>query len=274
MRNFMPLAVLALLAALPAAAQRGGPMGPLGPMGPGGGTRGFGPGFHNHKLVTGAPYSATVTNAIVEQLQGGNTIQRTTTGQVARDSQGRTYEQQTITGGPLAQNGPTTLTFISDPVAGYSYVLDANKKTAFRHPLKAREAGSRPAGVHPEGGPAGGPPEGMRDGASVSESDLPADSSTGVTAQGKQITRTIAAGAIGNTDAIVSTSQVWTSPDLQIVVKAVRNDPRFGQSTYSLSNIVAKEPDASLFKVPAGYTVTDAPAHGHSGPGGPPPPAE
>ncbi len=251
MKNYLPLAGLALLAGLPALAQTGGP--PPGPMGP----HVFGREFHNHKLVTSAPYTATVTNSIVQQLPGGNSIQRTTTGQVARDSEGRTYEQQTITGGPLAQNGPKTITFITDPVAGYSYILDSGRKTAFRRPLRTHEFDR-----------GGGPnPEWHRRDSSATEVDLPADSSSGVLAQGKSKTRTIAAGAIGNTQPIVSTSQVWTSADLGIVVKAVRNDPRFGESTYSLSNIVTKEPDASLFQIPSGYTVKDGPTHGsHDGP--------
>ena len=86
-----------------------------------------------------------------------------------------------------------------------------------------------------------------------------------MTAHGKLITHTIPAGAEGNDKPIVSTTQIWTSPDLQIVVKSVRNDPFFGQSTYQLSNIVTKEPEPSLFTVPAGYKVSTAPPHGMGG---------
>ena len=232
-----------------------GPMG--GMMGPMGGPGGFGHG----KLVTGAPYSGTVTNTVVQQLPDGNSIQRTITGQVARDSSGRTYEQQTITGGPLAQNGPVTITFISDPTTGYAYVLNASTKTAVRHQIKTNQSNSSTSGR---------PPRPPKNGANVAETDLPADSSSGVTAQGKSITDTIPAGTIGNAQPIVSTHQTWYSSDLQIVVKAIRNDPRFGQSTYALTNIVQKEPDPGLFQVPAGYTVTDAPQHSFRG--GPPPP--
>jgi hypothetical protein len=42
---------------------------------------------------------------------------------------------------------------------------------------------------------------------------------------------------------------------LQVVVKSTRTDPRFGQSTYSLTNVQRSEPAASLFTVPSGYTV-------------------
>jgi hypothetical protein len=247
------LAALVLSAALPLAAQFAGPRpGSMGPQG----RHGFG----SHKVVTSAPYSATVTNTVVQHLADGNTIQRTTTGQVARDSQGRTYEQQTINSGPLGNSGPRTVTFISDPVAGYSYVLLADKKIALRRPFHSFEAPNGSNGPGP-----GGPNRHHSNSANVTESDLGTDSSSGVIAQGKGVTRTIPAGAIGNAQPIVSTVQTWYSPDLQIVVKSVRNDPRFGQSTYALSNVSTKEPDASLFQVPAGYQVQDAPAHGPHG---------
>ena len=115
-------------------------MGPPPGMPPGGSPRGgFGPGGfgpHSGKVVTGAPYSADVTNSLVRSLADGNSIQRTTTGHVARDNDGRTYSQETIAGGFLGQNGPTTLIFISDPVAGYSYVLNTSTKVARRRALK------------------------------------------------------------------------------------------------------------------------------------------
>jgi hypothetical protein len=237
-------------------AQVSSPSGPLRPHG-GFGPMGLGAGMRPWKIVTGAPYSANVTNQFVETLPDGNTIQRTTTGSVARDSQGRTYSQETITGGPLASNGPTTLTFISDPVAGYTYVLNATTKIANRRPLKTPPANS---------------PREHKSSPNVVETDLGTQTVNGVTAQGKSITRTIPAGQIGNAQAIVSTSENWYSPDLQIVVSSKRTDPRMGQSTYSVTNIQRTEPNASLFQVPAGYTVKDAPAW--RGPGGGPPPPE
>ena len=91
-------------------------------------------GFHSGKVITGAPYSADVNNASVKTLPDGNTIQRTTTGKVARDSQGRTYTQETMTG-LWGQSGSKTVTFISDPVAGYVYTLNAETKTATRRAL-------------------------------------------------------------------------------------------------------------------------------------------
>src|SRR3569623_1248183 len=87
---------------------------------PGHRPRGFGAFMHPWKVVTGAPYSATATDQYSQTLVDGNTIERTTTAQVARDSHGRTFTQQSLTGGPWAsESGPKSVVLIFDPVAGY-----------------------------------------------------------------------------------------------------------------------------------------------------------
>lgn len=243
----------------------GEPPGPRGEFGPHGfGPRGI-PGMHPGKVVTGAPFSATFTETTSQTLPG-NTISRTTTGTIARDSQGRTYFTETITAGPLAQNGPTTLTFLFDPVAGYSYVLNSQAKTAMRHAIRSSSGAPEP----PEQSANSRATKPTRPGVTETTLTTP-PMSWGVNVTGKQITHTIAAGQIGNSAAIVSTSTIWYATDLQTVVYSTHSDPRFGTSTYQLSNLTTAEPAASLFQVPSGYSVEDAPKFGHR-PG--PPPAQ
>lgn len=225
---------------------QGGP----GHMGPGGG-RGFGA-FHSGKVIAGEPYSAQVTNTSVKTLTDGNTIQHTTTGFVARDSAGRTYTQETITG-LWGQSGTKTMTFISDPVAGFVYSLNPQTKTATRRAIHVRsgEQGPQTRPANPN----------------VVTAALGTQSVAGVMAEGKKTTRTVPAGAMGNTQPIVSTSEVWTAPNLSVVVSAVRTDPREGTSTYTLSNLQQAEPAATLFQVPSDYTVKDvaSPQRGGAG---------
>ncbi len=215
-------------------------MGPIGPM-----WMAYG------KVVTGAPYSADVNSSSAQTLADGNTISRRSTGHVARDSQGRTYFQQNISGGPWAQKGSMTITFVSDPVTGYAYVLNPNTKIAIRRPLRSRTGEHAPV-----------PPEGMArpDAKDRVETDLGQQVINGLSAVGKSIVHTIPAGSIGNSQPIVEKSEVWTSSDLQVVVLSKHTDPRSGQSTYTLNNIQRGEPNPSLFQVPSDYTVKDAPA--------------
>jgi hypothetical protein len=86
--------------------------------------------------------------------------------------------------------------------------------------------------------------------------------------------RSIPAGTVGNQQPIQVTSERWYSPDLQLNIVVKNIDPMRGTNTTTLSNIRRDEPVASLFQVPADYTVQDPP----KGPrimirkGAPPPP--
>ena len=88
---------------------------------------------------------------------------------------------------------------------------------------------------------------------------LPSKDIEGVKANGERTTWTIEAGKIGNEKAIVQTREVWTSPELMLTVYSRDTDPRSGETVYRLSNLKRGEPDATQFKVPAGYTTTEPP---------------
>src|SRR6267378_279593 len=84
----------------------------------------------NGKIVTGAPYTATVSTEMTQVLSDGNRINNKTTASLARDSQGRTRREETMgMVGPWQVNGPK-LVFINDPTSQTNYVLDSNKQTA------------------------------------------------------------------------------------------------------------------------------------------------
>lgn len=244
-KAMLVLLALAVSAGLYAQAPDSAPPPPPPPGGPHGfhmDPGDFGFGMHPGKVVTGAPFSADVTHQVTQTLADGNTIQHAVTGRIARDSQGRTYMQHTINDGPLAQNGPKQIVFLSDPVAGYTYALDSETKTATRRTFKAPREGSA----------------GRQHGLPQESADLGTQNINGVSAQGKSITHTIPAGEMGNAKPIVSTSEVWYSPDLQIPVMAKHNDPRSGMAMFTLTNIQRGDPPASLFQVPSDYTVKDA----------------
>ncbi len=52
-------------------------------------------------------------------------------------------------------------------------------------------------------------------------------------------------------------SERWYSPELQVVVQTKTSDPRMGETTYRLANLVRSEPDLSLFQVPSDYTIKE-----------------
>lgn len=79
----------------------------------------------------------------------------------------------------------------------------------------------------------------------------------GVEAEGTRSTFTIPAGEIGNEQPINIVTESWYSPELQVTVMRKHTDPRQGEMIYRLTNIRRAEPDASLFTVPADYTVKE-----------------
>ena len=84
----------------------------------------------------------------------------------------------------------------------------------------------------------------------------------GVEAEGTRNTITIPAGEIGNDRAIEIVSERWYSPELQVVVMTQHSDPRFGETSYRLTNINRSEPAKSLFEVPSDYTIKEGPTPG------------
>jgi hypothetical protein len=234
------------------------------------------------KATTGAPYSAETIVEGLQALADGNRIVRKTTGRVYRDGDGRTRREED---GP---NGRVSITIV-DPVAGYSYALDPETKTAWRTPtgttaalmeklqaaeqrqkleaeqvdrlkmaaadeMKRREGGGTPAPgevmVRTRGGniaaayaPEAGPIEHRM--------------LEGVNVEGRKTTTTIPAGKVGNEQPLTITSEEWRSPELGVLVLTRHSDPRTGESSYRLTNIIRAEPDRSLFIVPADYTVKE-----------------
>ena len=196
--------------------------------------------------VVGVPFSADTMTTMTQQLADGNRIEQRTTGSIARDRRGRIRIEQTLTGfGPPAGGEAVRLVTITDPATREQYQLDASLRIArrLRLPPPGR-AGARP--------PFAPPP-------SVKTEVLEPRAFDGVKADGTRAVLVIPAGAIGNDRAIEIVSERWFSPELRVVVATRRIDPRFGNSSYRLVNIVRGDPPSQLFEVPPDFTVRDQP---------------
>ena len=266
----MAMAIMAgMLLGVPAAFAQGPPRhhGPGGDfMGPRGMTGG--------KVVTGAPYTATAVSQSTQTLTDGNRIVHSTTATVYRDSQGRTRREETVNGfGPdSSASGPHQVIFISDPVAGFNYVLDPTTHTARKMTIRSWHGKGAGAGSGSGSGTGSGSSSdetgaatsaraarGPRDSArsNATKEALGKQTLAGVDADGTRTTFTIAAGQAGNDLPIKIVNEKWVSSDLQVVVMSKFSDPRHGDTTYQLTNINRGEPAQSLFQVPADYTVQE-----------------
>lgn len=84
----------------------------------------------------------------------------------------------------------------------------------------------------------------------------------GVEAEGTRTVTTIPAGAIGNERPIDIIYERWYSKDLQMIVSSRHSDPRFGDQTYKLTNIIRANPDGTLFTLPADFKMLVEPGSG------------
>jgi hypothetical protein len=238
------------------------------------------------RITKNAPYSGEAISEFVQTLSDGNRITRRTVTKTFRDSEGRTRREQTITN--FSTGAEMISILIGDPVAGVSYVLEPDTRTAHREQQLVATVmpGARGGGAGAAVGGGGRGGVAVRtyghDGAVVTT--MPAQAPTpatgqagikvaepgatteqlgqkvieGVMAEGTRTTTIIAAGAIGNEQPIKVVSEQWFSPDLQVLVSTRHSDPRSGETVYRLVNIVRGEPDRALFEVPADYTIRES----------------
>lgn len=240
------------------------------------------------EVVSGHPYTAQATTEIKQTLGNGSHITQKSEASVGRDSKGRTFRVQTlnaigpwtfVSGGLTSgdqHESPPTITTIFDPVSKIHIDFTDNPKRAHVIPLpdldgpstfSVSTAGGASA-MYFAGGTTGGavygaqrrmdtpPPSQMKE---PEAEQLGEKNIEGLKATGKRTRITIPANTIGNDSPIEITHETWYSPELKLLLRSTQSDPRFGETTYTLTKIVPDEPNPKLFQVPAGYTVEAVP---------------
>jgi hypothetical protein len=241
-----------------------------------------GPIAFDSEPVTGAPYSADAVTEVVQTLADGNRIVRESKAQVSRDGKGRTRREEGLSmfgpviGGP---NGTAELRHvqISDPTSKTTIMLDLQNKIAHKVPAPTFTFNDKPIGAGarveqfqialpppPPGAPAGGVHVFRREGIAAGDAaakpvaeKLGTQLIEGVEAEGTRTTLTIPAGQIGNELPITVVSERWFSPELKVLVMSRQSDPRYGETTYRLTNLTRGEPSPDLFEVPADFKVVE-----------------
>ena len=89
----------------------------------------------------------------------------------------------------------------------------------------------------------------------VAKEDLGNRNIEGVDCNGTRQTITIPAGALGNEKPISIVTETWFAPAIAAVVQSTTDDPRYGKTTYQLTNVQLSEPARSLFEPPANFKI-------------------
>jgi hypothetical protein len=202
--------------------------------------------------VQGKPLSAVEVYRTTQVLADGTHVDNTNSSQFYRDEQGR-----------MRSESPAHV-LIFDPVARVTYSLNTKQKTYYRDPMPARTAFEWIAaignGTHVDstsdnlpGDPGASYAQRRNPSRQVTE-EFPPQTINGVLGKGSRITITIPAGTFGNDRDVKVVNERWYSDDLKILLKSSNSDPRFGVTTYELTQIVQAPPNPALFQVPADYT--------------------
>jgi hypothetical protein len=193
--------------------------------------------------IANAPFSAKVMVTWDEPLVGGGTLSRKYYTLVARDSQGRVHrETRDFVPADSTTEPPLRSLTITDPVADTLTKCMQAALTCTTSQYHSRLALTQ----QPAGGPLAVSTSNVR---SESLGNQTIDS---LTAVGTRQTRTTVSGP----RVILSHTDLWYSPDLQMYLSVVRSNPQLGQLTLTVTDLVLGGPDHSWFDVPPGYEAS------------------
>lgn len=192
--------------------------------------------------IPNAPLLAVVTTEGTRVLQDGTVANQKTLSAIARDNQGRIFNELRPWVPASDTNDPPIFSIhIYDPQTRQNTFIRPLEKVAVRSTVNHPPATQPPALAGPTG-------------QYVKEEDLGTRRMEGVDCHGIRDTQTIPADANGGKELKV-VDEYWYSEDLRLNMLVVHNDPRTGQLTTTVTQVSRSEPDAAIFTIPAGYKI-------------------
>jgi hypothetical protein len=209
-----------------------------------------------------APFTLLLQTEWVRGLPDGGTITTVNERRIARDTEGRIYEERwyLVPKGGKVKSEMTTIQ-ISDPANHtlYNCFMLEPKKQCVLVPYTPS-----PNAVFMFQGPPTGPPSGSRASTSFPDGsgeaiheDLGNQLVEGVETTGTRDTVVYNAGLFGNDRKMTIEREYWYSPKLGFNLLSKRSDPRIGTQTFTATNLILSEPDPKLFDLPEGFKVVD-----------------
>lgn len=202
--------------------------------------------------ITNAPFTASLITEWVRYTPGGASITFINKRQVARDAQGRLYEERWALV-PKDSDVKSRIQWIqiADPRLGtlyncnmISHVCDWLRYNAASD-LAAATAQPPLTGPLPNG-------KGFAQAENLGTRQI-----AGMETTGTRVTTTLNPGTMGNDQPVVTTRETWRSDQLAVNLLSIRTDPLFGTQTFTVSELDPAPPDPQLFEPPAGFSVRD-----------------
>lgn len=203
--------------------------------------------------IQNAAFTATVHTEWIRPLPDAGNFTLTNQRQVARDSQGRIYEERWLLvpkGGKIQSQ--MNVIQIGDPVAHTLYNCYLLRKP---HVCTLQRFAEIPAASYrPATAPSGPLPNG--NGFRTHE-DLGIQDIDGIETVGTRDTTTYNQGVIGNDKPFNATREFWFAASLGIDLRSELTDPSFGKEIFTVSDVNVSEPDPKLFQIPDGFEIVD-----------------
>jgi hypothetical protein len=184
-----------------------------------------------------APFSGTVRVERMDIQPNGNTLQMWSEREIARDHEGRIYNE-------FRPFVPTTTKTVPDAIVIHLYypqnrIMILNRPPATDTP---DDFASPTAAAAP-------PSEFTR------QEDLGYRTIAGLQVHGVRMTQTLTAAENGTGQNVTVTNEYWYSEALRLNLATMHNDPRSGSVTMKVTQIDRDEPSSALFGVPADYAM-------------------
>jgi len=193
--------------------------------------------------IANAPFTAKIVVAWDEPLSGGGTLSRTYYTMVARDNKGRVRrEARGFLPTGSTEKPPLRSFQINDPTSNKQITCRAATKRCAVTDYHPRAALNQPAS---------GPDV-------LSRKNLGEQNVNSMRVVGTRETMAMATGPRSSDRVLLSSRELWYSPDLQMDMSVVRKDPQMGQVTLTVTELIQGKPDAKWFTVPDGYQIIDA----------------
>jgi len=200
--------------------------------------------------VPNVPLTAVAEVQSTQVLDDGTSVSKKTFNNIARDSQGRIYNERRALVPESYNDTPQLISFhIYDPTTQLNTFLEVDTHLA-RQSVRLETAPalalaqSRPS-VVPVNRPG------------YQEQDLGTESMENTVVHGVRKTRTISATASGTGKPIVVIDEYWYSEELHLNMLVKHDDPRTGQQTVAITQVNRSEPPPSTFEIPADYKIVD-----------------
>lgn len=202
----------------------------------------------------GAPFTLTLETEWVRQLYDGGTTTLVNRRKIARDAAGRIFQERVALVPKSQDRGRSirSMVQIFDPATHTRYdcfYLEQTQRCEILNDNRSTATVYKP--MSPPTGPLPG-----NQGSAIHE-DLGKRLIAGVETEGTHDTLIYNPGVYGNDREMTVENEFWWSPQIGLNLLSIRNDPRTGKQTFTVTELVLGDPDPALFEVPEGFQMVD-----------------